>query len=367
MSHIVRKIKDLAESKIKKNASIYDKKHKLPEYVTKFFNKNSLSLLLNYHTKKKSLNYKQENDFFYYATKYCSNVRNYFLVSIGMVGAGIFRYGNIEQKRIFIKNISDKKAIFSLAITEKQSGSDIQSIKTNYKFKNNKYIINGEKIWITLGTKAKFFLLLANGEFGLLLFMVKKNNSIQSKKLENITSNKGSYIAKLKIKDLILGEKDILGGKKSSLDALDYILMNGRAIASIAAASMAEAALEETIDYAKKRTQFGKRIFQYQQIQEILSSCSVSIEAAKLIAEKSFKEKRKNNIDVRYYCNSSKLLTSKIINDSTYELSKVFGAYSNSEKFNIERYSREARAFLFIEGTSQILSQLISSYLISKY
>lgn len=368
MNSIINKIKNIAQHKIIFKAKEIDNKKKFPNFISNFFDVGDLKLLLGYHSSLKSLSAKHEAEFYYFATKYCANIRNYFLVSIGMVGAGIFKYGTNNQKKNFIKNTVNKNEIYALALTEKNAGSDLNSIKTKYKFENNKFVINGEKTWITFGDKAKNFLLLANGEFGLLLFCVRKNKSIKSNQLKNIISNKASSIGTIKIKNLILNHEDILGGKQYlTLEALDYILVNGRAIASISASAMAEAALEEAIAYSKNRIQFGKRIFQFQQIQSILTNVSIDIEAAKSLTEKSFAEKRKDFIKGRYLCNSSKILASKMINKTTYNLMNVFGANSNYKKFNIERYDREAKGFLFIEGTSQILSQLISSYLISKY
>ena len=368
LNKLVEKIYKISETKVKEEAKIYDKKSSFPEYILNFLNETDLKLLLGYHSNFKTINYHDEAKFYYHASKYCSNIRNYFLVSIGMVGAGVFKFGTHKQKNEYIKNITKNKAIFSLAITEKNAGSDINSIRTTYKFKNNKFIINGTKTWITLGGKAKFFLLLANGEKGLILFFVKKNKSIQTKLLKGIISNKGSFISELKINNLILKKEDILGGDaKYTLSILEYILINGRSIASMAGAAMSEAALEEAINFSKERIQFGKRIFQYQQIQEIFSNASVEIESLKLLSSKSFEIKRKNINKGKFYANVAKFKSSKVINQTTSKLMEVFGANSNSNKFNIERYDREAKAFMFIEGTSQIISQLISSYLIMKY
>lgn len=368
LTKFIEKIFKISESKIKEEAKIYDKKCIFPKYILNLLNENDLKFLLGYHSNFKSINYNDEAKFYYYVSKYCANIRNYFLVSIGMVGAGIFKFGTQKQKNEYIKNITKNQAIFSLAITEKNAGSDIESIRTTYEFKNNKFILNGTKTWITLGGKAKFFLLLANGEKGLILFFVKKNKSIKTKLLKGIISNKGSFISELKINNLILKKEDILGGDiKYTSDALEYILINGRSIASMAGAAMSEAALEEAINFSKERVQFGKRIFQYQQIQDILSNASVEIESLKLISNKSFETKRKNIYESKFYANSAKFKSSKVINETTSNLMEVFGANSNSSKFNIERYNREAKAFMFIEGTSQIISQLISSYLIMKY
>ena len=307
LNKLVEKIYKISELKFKEEAKIYDKKSFFPNYILNLLNETELKSLLGYHSNLKSMNYHDEAKFYYYASKYCANIRNYFLVSIGMVGAGVFKFGTQKQKNEYIKNTTKSQAIFSLAITEKNAGSDIGSIRTTYKFKDNKFILNGTKTWITLGGKAKFFLLLANGEKGLILFFVKKNKSIHTKLLKGIISNKGSFISELKINNLILKKEDILGGDiKYTLRALEYILINGRSIASMAGTAMSEAALEEAINFSKEREQFGKRIFQYQQIQDIFSNASVDIESLKLLSKKSFEIKRRNIHEGKFYANSAK-------------------------------------------------------------
>ena len=365
---LISEIKKFSENYSKLNATKIDKGRQFPKEVTKFFFKKNLRDLLGYHMKVKSLDHEREYEFYYHATKYCSNVRNYFLVSIGMIGSAILKYGTNEQRREYLIQTAEKKAITSLAITEKASGSDINSIKTTYKFLNNKYILNGHKTWITLANKANFFLILANGEFGLLLFYVKKNKNINTKRINNLISNRGSEVAEIRIENLILDEKNLLGGsRKTTEKALKYMLINGRAIASVSACSMVDAALEEAINYSKKRSQFGKRIFQFQQIQTILANSSSKLEASKSLAKLAFYQKRKWGIDGEYYSNTAKFFTTQMANEVISELFNIFGANSNKESFIIERYMREAKGLLFIEGTSQILSQLIASQLIIKY
>lgn len=367
INKIQKKIINLNNNKIISESKKTDKNSSFPEYITKILNKEDLQMLLGYHDNKKSMSALEECLFYYECSKYCSAVRNYFLVSIGMVGAAIFKFGSLEQKKNYIDKIVNKRGVASLAITERDSGSDISSIKSRYKIENDHYILNGKKTWITLGGRANIILILATGEKGLMLFFTEKNKFIKTKKIKNIISNRGSEISEISFKNLKISKKNIIGiTPNKSLDALNYALMNGRAIAGISAVGMSSAALEEASNYSLNRVQFGKPICNFQQIQNIISNSTIKIAAAKSLSEKTFVMKRKNFSKNKNLCNFSKLYSSNTIIEITSELMQIYGANGTSSKFNIERYNREAQGFRYIEGTAQIISQLISNYIVLK-
>ena len=360
---VQNKLVYLNNKKIKFDAKSTDKNSKFPKYITNFLSRDDLKMLLGYHSKEKSMSAIEECLFYYECSKYCSAIRNYFLVSIGMVGSAIFKFGSSKQKKKYIDKIVNQNGVASLAITERESGSDINSIKSHYKIEHNHFILNGKKTWITLGGIADIILILATGKKGLILFYTEKNKSIKIKKIKNITSNRGSEISEISFKNLKISKDNVIGTTPArSINALNYALMNGRAIAGISAVSMSNTALEEASQYSLNRIQFGKPICSYQQIQNIISNSAIKIAAAKSLSEKTFLLKRKNFSKNKNFCNFSKLYSSNIIIEITSELMQVFGANGTNKKFNIERYNREAQGFRYIEGTAQIINQLISNY-----
>ena len=359
---ILKKIKFISENKFYKLSKITDKNRIFPQKIAKFLTKKEILYLLEYHKNpKKGIDPITEYKFYLNATKYCANIKNYFLVSIGMVGSTIMKYGTKDQIKNYLNKTANNGLISSILITEPMAGSNINEIKTEYKKINNNYVINGEKTWITLGGISKLSLILANGKDGLLLFVADNNNSFKKKELKYILTNKGSHISNIKLKNLKLREKDIIGGnKRLSKIALEYALMNGRVIAALSASAMCSAALEEAIYYAKRREQFGKKIYQYQQIQKIISDVAVELAANFSLIEKSFKIKRKFNQETINYSMITKIKATKNLVENISSLMDIFGANSTSPKYNIERYFRESKGYHFIEGTTQILSQLIA-------
>ena len=108
----LNKIKNLADKKYKKLGIVSDKKKIFPKKILKDFDKNDLIKILGYHfNNKNTFSYNEEFNFYYYATKYCANIRNYFLVSLGMVVSTILKYGTIKQKKLILSHL-EKKNLF---------------------------------------------------------------------------------------------------------------------------------------------------------------------------------------------------------------------------------------------------------------
>lgn len=365
LNKIINNLENFSKKYFYKNAYKIDLKKKFPVKILKnIIIKKTIELLI--FKKIPSIN---EYQIFYQTTKYCSNIRNFFLVSVGMVAKTISKYGTTKQKQQLKENFKKNKFLYSLAITEEKFGSDIKSIETNYVKMGNTFIINGKKKWVTLGKICNFFLVLTNGKDGYKFFIInRKQLGIKVKEIKGISNNKASGISEVHLKNVKVTENDILGGisKKKCDQIINFILMNGRAIASVAAISMAEAAFEEAIKYSKTRIQFKKKLYEHQLIQKIIADCKIDLENGKILSEKAMKMKNKLNLDSLAICNIAKVSNSNKIQKITSKLYDIFGANATLSKFNIERYIREARAFQFIEGTSQILLQSIALYALLK-
>jgi alkylation response protein AidB-like acyl-CoA dehydrogenase len=130
---ILEKIEVIAADDFKRLASQADSNKLFPKEILDFFEPEELELIVHELSLKKMLSFEDRAKFFFYAGKYCANVRNYFLVSLGMVGGALTRFASRNQKKQYLKKIYRDKAICSLAISEPSVGSDISSIKTQYQ------------------------------------------------------------------------------------------------------------------------------------------------------------------------------------------------------------------------------------------
>jgi alkylation response protein AidB-like acyl-CoA dehydrogenase len=304
----------------------------------------------------------EEESIFFEASRYCSTVRNYFLVSIGMVAGTILKFGSASQKQRCRDLLVSGNFVASLAITEPEVGSNIAEMRTQYEINGDQVTITGVKRWITLGGVANLFLIAANGDHGILTFMLdRETGAIKRKSMKNILSNRGSEIAELHIDELEIPITSIVGNDfKKSRDALDFALLNGRAIVGTAAAAMANSAIQEAIQYAKTRKQFGNRIWQHQLIQKLISDSCIRVSAARALSLKSFADKRLSGLGAMPQCMQSKLFSSEVIQKVSINAMQVFGGNGMTQERNVERYYREARAFSYIEGSDEVLTQAVA-------
>lgn len=365
---ILNKCKDLGQL-FSELGLITDQESYFDSKITTLFSENELKKVVDFSGANQNLSPTEEAEFFYYTCKFCANTRNYFLVSLGMVASTIQNYGTTGQRDRIGTQLLSGSMVGSLAITEPNAGSNLEEISSNYEIINeDEFRINGCKRWITLGGIASIVLLAATGEKGLQLFIVETSkHKVDRREYRNLLCNRGSHIAELSFKDLKLSRKDLLGENfKTSAEALRFALMNGRAIASIAAVAMSHAALEEAISFANKRKQFGKRITEHQLIQKMISEAWSNIHAGKCLAIEAFQAKRNPGLLALQSCANAKLFTSKAMQKITSDCIQIIGSAGISNELSAERYFREAKAFEFIEGTTQVLEQLCALGAISK-
>ena len=366
---LIEKVQKIAANHVSKSARKSDLNQVFPYHILTKFSATDLATFIRGSVESSKLRQSERAELFFHACKYCSNVRNYFLVSLGMVGTGIASFGTKRQKQKFIQNLCENRAIGALAISEARIGSNMAGMEASYKQVGNQFVLNGEKKWITLGDIADFFLIAANGPNGIQLFLVEAGNvGLSTKPITGILSNRGSHIASILLNDVCIPESAVLGENFfSSQRALKQILTTGRLIASIAAVAMAEAAFEEMLKYTKSRQQFGKRLFEHQLIQKRISDCKTQIFAGFSISLNAFNYENSNEVIASSHAAMAKHFNSQLIEDVTKNCLHALGANSISNSFSLERYYREATGFQFIEGTSEILTQLIAKTAILGY
>lgn len=336
-----------------------DRKEIFDKKVTRLISNETFYAIINSSNAHSNLTAEQEAEFFYKITKYCANTRNYFLVSFGMVAATLQKFGSEQQKEEYCKNFYKDKLIASLAITEPSGGSNLREVSTTYQQSGNKFKLNGIKRWITFGGIADLILVVANGDAGLLVFCLDpKTHKYSTKQMSGLIGNRASHIAELELINTIAEKKDILGGCfKNSKQALAFSLMNGRAIAAVAATAMAEAALEEAIQYAKSS---NKTILEHQLVQQLLADSKVMIATSKSCCIDAFKYKRRGDIEAASQCAIAKIHASRIVQEVIRNSMQIVGGNSLLSDYNLERYYREAKAFEYIEGSTQVLTQLVA-------
>ena len=286
----------------------------------------------------------------------------------------IQKYGTEEQKNKWLPKLATGEKRGGLALTEPGSGSDVASMKTRAIKKDNYYVINGNKLFITNGKHGNVFFLLAKTDTsiepkhrGITGFIAEKGEGFSSGKDLNKLGYRGVDTTELIFKDYKIPEENIIGniegkGFYQVMDALE----TGRINIAARAVGVATGAFETAIKYSQQRETFGKKISERQTIQNYLADMATKIHAARLMTYDAAKKKDSGG---RFDMESgmAKLYASEICAQVTMDAMRIFGGYGYIKDLPLERYYRDAPLMIIGEGTSEIQRLVIAKNLLKKY
>ncbi|WP_419954974.1 acyl-CoA dehydrogenase [Neobacillus niacini] len=280
----------------------------------------------------------------------------------------ILYFGSDEQKQRFLPKLASGEYLAAFCLTEAGSGSDAKSMKSRAVKKDDHYVINGSKMFITNGGEADVYIVFAStnpelGSKGISAFIVEKNSpGLVIGKDEHKMGLHGSRTVQLSFEDMRVPVENLLGqegeGFKIAMANLDV----GRIGIAAQALGIAEAALAAAVDYAKERKQFGKPIAAQQGIGFKLADMATNVEAARLLLYRAA-DLRAQGLKCGMEASIAKLFASKTAVETATEAIQVFGGYGYTEDYPVERYFRDAKVTEIYEGTSEIQRIVISKYL----
>jgi acyl-CoA dehydrogenase len=280
----------------------------------------------------------------------------------------ILYFGSDEQKQRFLPKLASGEYLAAFSLTEAGSGSDAKSMKSRAVKKDDHYVINGSKMFITNGGEADVYIVFAStnpelGSKGISAFIVEKNSpGLVIGKDEHKMGLHGSRTVQLSFEDMRVPVENLLGqegeGFKIAMANLDV----GRIGIAAQALGIAEAALGAAVEYAKERQQFGKPIAAQQGIGFKLADMATNVEAARLLLYRAA-DLRAQGMKCGMEASIAKLFASKTAVETAIEAIQVFGGYGYTEDYPVERYFRDAKVTEIYEGTSEIQRIVISKYL----
>jgi len=269
----------------------------------------------------------------------------------------IYNFGTEEQKRNFLFPLASGEYVGAFCLTEPEAGSDPGGLKTTAVLKDNSYILDGTKQFITNGAYAGIFIIIARtspGKGGLTAFLVPKGTEgLTIGKAEKKMGLNASNTVEIILENCRIDKSMILGkpgmGLKIALNALD----SGRIGIASQATGMIGACLHESLQYARERKQFGKAIIRHQSIENMIADISTDYEAACLLTWSAAISKEKKH-DFTREASIAKLFASEALNRCAYRALQIFGGYGYIRDYKIERIYRDARVTTIYEGTSEI-------------
>jgi len=281
--------------------------------------------------------------------------------------------GSEEQKKRFLPEIASGKKIAAYALTEASSGSDaLGSMRTRAELRDDKYILNGQKIWITHGSVADVVCVFAvtdpaAGSRGVSAFVVEKNmpGFIVGKK-EKKMGIRGSPTVELVFDNCEVPVANRLGEEGEGFKIAMKVLDKSRPGIAAQALGIAAGALDYATNYAKDRIAFGKPIGQHQGVGFMLADMKTEVEAARLLLYEAARKCDANAADVTLWASMAKLKCGDVAMSVTTDAVQVLGGFGYSTDYPVERMMRDAKITQIYEGTQQIQRLVISRNIVGK-
>ncbi len=272
--------------------------------------------------------------------------------------------GTDEQKEEFLKPAVAGDYIAALGISEPGGGSDVASLKTRARIDGDDFVISGQKLWITNGTRADFIILaVRTGEEGhrgisMVIFPTNTKGFAVGKKLKKV-GNLSSDTAELFFDNCRIPRRHLLGELNRGFYYTMHNFQGERLAAAIGAVASMERALELSIAYGQEREAFGRPIGQNQVWKHRFAEHLTSVEAAKWLTYRAVDLMNRNEQCLREVT-MAKLFTSELCQRVMYDCMQIFGGFGYTTEYPITRLWRDVRLHTIGAGTSEIMKEIIA-------
>jgi acyl-CoA dehydrogenase len=269
-------------------------------------------------------------------------------------------------KKKYLQPFADECRLCAYCVTEPGAGSDVQALKTTAVQKGDKWILNGNKMWITNGGVADWYFVVAltdpekKAKGGMTAFIVERAwPGVTVGKKEPNMGQRASDTRAITFENVEIPGENVIGqvgdGWKLAMAAFDYT----RPSVAMAAVGLARAAMEHSVRYSQERKTFGVPIASHQSIAFMIAEMAMHIEAGRHLCWKAAWMKDsgvRNTLEAAYAKAFCADMAMKVATDAV----QVFGGYGYSREYPVEKLMRDAKIFQIYEGTSQIQRLIIS-------
>jgi glutaryl-CoA dehydrogenase (non-decarboxylating) len=298
-----------------------------------------------------------------------STLRVVMSVHMGLNSMGLLQWADEHQKQRFLVPQAQGKKIACFALTEPGAGSDVAGIVATARKEGEGYLLNGEKTWISLATKADHALVFARTDpealdphDGLSAFILELDQpGVRRGDLHGKLGVRAGSTGWIAMQDVLVPQENRLGlegeGFKIAMSCLD----NGRYTVASGAAGLIRACLDASTRYAQARQAFGRSIDRFQLVQQKIGKMAQAYEIARLLYLQAGWMKNQGLRNTRQ-TSLAKWYATDAAFEAANEAIQVHGAYGYSDEYDVERYFRNARGAVIYEGTSEIHQLMQAGY-----
>lgn len=288
----------------------------------------------------------------------------------GIGSAAIVFSGSEAQKQKYLPKYATGEWISCFCLTEPDAGSDAAALKTTARRQGDKYILNGTKRFITNAAVADTFNVMARtnpdikGARGISSFIVEKNSpGISLGPIDKKMGQSGSLTCDVIFEDCPVPAENIIGEEGEGFITAMKVLDRGRLHISGVSVGVAQRLIDDALEYAMQRKQFGKPLAEQQLIQAMFADSQTDTYAAKCMVEETAR-KRDNGENVSMEASACKLFSTEMVGRVADRAVQIHGGAGYMSEYPVERFYRDVRLFRLYEGTSQIQQLVIARNMI---
>lgn len=301
-----------------------------------------------------------------------SGVASVYVSSPNSLASGpLLLAGNEEQKNKYVRPVVTGEKKLAFALTEPGAGSDAGAVATFAKREGDYYILNGRKTFITMAPLADFAVVFARtdnkpGNRSLSAFVIDMHaEGVSCGKPEDKMGIVGCATSDIIMENVKVPVEDRLGEEGDGFKIAMQTLNTGRLGVAAQSIGVAQGCLDEAINYAKERKQFGRRIADFQAISFMIAEMATKLEAAKQLTYKAayLMDTRQN---ATLNASMAKYYAAEVCNEIAQKALQIHGGYGFIKDYKIQRMFRDCRVFTIYEGTSQVQQIVIGKTLLKK-
>ncbi|MBI2995752.1 MAG: acyl-CoA dehydrogenase [Candidatus Melainabacteria bacterium] len=371
-------IHEVAEENFKEKAREIDKSHRFPKENFDLLAKlgiTGLTLPEEYGG--------SELDYISYAivieelAKVCATTSVIIAAHLSLCAVPIAKFGSTFLKEKYLKKLASGEYLGAFCLSEPGNGSDAAAMLTQAYEKSDHFILNGTKAWITNGSIADVYLILAQTNpagaihelpsyKGVSAFVVEKNiPGVSFGKPEDKLGIRGSATCQVILDNVKVPKENLLGNVGDGFKIAMITLDGGRIGIAAQALGIAQASYDLASSYAKSREAFGKKIINFQAIQFMLVELATEIEAGRLL---TYKAANLHDLGLKFTCQAAeaKLFCSELASKAVNKCVQILGGYGYTTEYDAERFLRDAKITEIYEGTSEIQRIVIAENVIKE-
>jgi len=282
-------------------------------------------------------------------------------------------FGSDAQKNKFLSDIAAGRKLVAFGLTEANAGSDASGIQTTARLDGNEYILNGTKQWITNGSVADVYTIIAitdraKGPRGASAFVVEKGTpGFTFGKKENKMGIRASITTELVFDNCRIPKDNLIGKEGMGFIVAMKTLDSSRTGVGAQGLGVAQGAYEEAVKFARKRVQFGHPIISFQAIQHMLADMATSIEAARALIYSVARYVDSGAKEVSKVSAMAKCFATDLGMRVTTDAVQIMGGSGYMKEYPVEKMMRDAKILQIYEGTNQIQRNVIGQEIIKEF